>query len=756
MGGRPTGNDYSEAIQNPRTAFRDGELLSGQAELSPTGFPKPRSGAFATVFKLKCSNREWAVRCFTREVQDQQFRYEQISRHLAEVKLPYVVDFTYQPQGIRVQGRQYPIIKMEWVNGEPFKSYIERNLQSPANLINLAEKWLIMLRQLHKAQVAHGDLQHGNIIVVNGELKLVDYDGMFVPGLAGRSSNELGHRNYQLPGRKENDFGPQLDNFSAWVIYISLRLLIANPGLWKEAQDKSDESLLFRREDFEDPDFSDVFRAMEFSPDVGIQQANHLFRSLISGTVADVPPIETQVGSAIPAIEKVDAGWVRGHAASENGRQARAEVENDGYSPISAAEWIDANVPALPKRTFVARFLFERVIAALSLLSVAAILLTHWRGTGHTSTAAMDCMGILAANPVVWYFRYRRQQAVLEKVALRKKQRPLRERFSNRNDFIEKAKKKKLVLAEYRSRQMQELNGQANIIAGAEAAEIESWQNGLKVSLKNIERRRRSLLDEENQSLVKISAGSQLEKLTAQLVGLINSENNEITAILREEQVSHIQRSLSQADISNALLPGIGNELKGRLASFGFRTALDINLAVCDVPGFGPAKIQVLFAWRRHMEGLAMASCPRSLPSNYMDAIRSKYQQQRDEVTRRKQIEFNRVQEAARVSKLEFLEKKRSLEREEQEARVQVTKETAAIKSRFAGAHRSIKNQTKDIDADWKANRRKVDELVAQVHGQLFGLSRRISAANREMVAFVNISFVAYIREAFLAKRRVG
>ena len=60
---------------------------------------------------------------------------------------------------------------------------------------------------LERAGIAHGDLQHGNIFVVDDELKLIDYDGMFVPRLAGCRSNELGIEHYQHPQRKEHHFG---------------------------------------------------------------------------------------------------------------------------------------------------------------------------------------------------------------------------------------------------------------------------------------------------------------------------------------------------------------------------------------------------------------------------------------------------------------------------------------------------------------------------------------------------------------------
>ena len=88
-------------------------------------------------------------------------------------------------------------------------------------------------------------LQHGNIMVNDGELYLVDYDGMFVPSMAGSSSNELGHRNYQHPRRSAETFGPHLDNFSAWVIYISLQAMVKDEWIYERLGSGDDCLLCF-------------------------------------------------------------------------------------------------------------------------------------------------------------------------------------------------------------------------------------------------------------------------------------------------------------------------------------------------------------------------------------------------------------------------------------------------------------------------------------------------------------------------------
>src|SRR5262249_54737919 len=139
--------------------------------------------------------------------------------------------------------------------------------------------------------IAHGDLQHGNVLVVNGDFRLVDYDGMYVPALQGRQSHELGHRHYQHPWRTAIDFGPFLDNFSAWVIYVSLVMLSVEPSLWHRL-DAGEEHLLFRREDFENPRSSRALSVLQRLQDSKAQSIVSLFASLLYLNLSEIPPLD--------------------------------------------------------------------------------------------------------------------------------------------------------------------------------------------------------------------------------------------------------------------------------------------------------------------------------------------------------------------------------------------------------------------------------------------------------------------------------
>jgi hypothetical protein len=239
-------------------------------------------------------------------VPDQQERYAAIGRHLATAKLPATIGFAFLADGIRVGGRPYPILKMEWVQGEPLDRWIERHLRDPAALRAMTDRWGALMRAMRRANVAHGDLQHGNIMVVNDELRLIDYDGMFVPALAGRHGTEVGHRNYQHPRRAETDFGPGVDNFAAWSIHLSLRALGVEPGLWTRLG-AGDEGLLLRREDYERPATSAAMQALEALPDPDLQALIGRFRALLALDVASLPPLDGTEPQAKPARRSIPA-----------------------------------------------------------------------------------------------------------------------------------------------------------------------------------------------------------------------------------------------------------------------------------------------------------------------------------------------------------------------------------------------------------------------------------------------------------------
>ncbi|MCX8139107.1 MAG: hypothetical protein N3E46_05450, partial [Gemmataceae bacterium] len=291
----PIDLDYQETIQHPKRCFQDPDLKEGQVTVNNLGMPKPISGAFGIVFQVTSPNgQRWAVKCFTREVPSLRERYQAISEHLQRVRLPCMVDFHYLDSGILVRGRWYPILKMHWVEGKPLNAFVRdclNNHNGRETLQALTQLWLRLAQNLRDKNIGHGDLQHGNVLMVPGSeapvvfLRLVDYDGMYVPALAQTTSTERGHPNYQHPKRLEQGYyGPDVDRFSHLVIYTALRCLMVDPTLWEPFNNEGD-NLLFTKADFEQPKDSRLFRRLWELPE---EDARHLVGHLLLSAVRPI------------------------------------------------------------------------------------------------------------------------------------------------------------------------------------------------------------------------------------------------------------------------------------------------------------------------------------------------------------------------------------------------------------------------------------------------------------------------------------
>lgn len=291
--GWPTPQEYNEAVQNPHIGFADKELQSGTIALNELGLPRAITGSFASVYKVKCGETTYAVRCFLHEISDQRLRYERLSKAICTDSLECTVDFEFQDEGISVSGKTFPIVKMAWLTGENLDVYVRNNLGSPDRLLKLRDDFRALVHALEEEGFAHGDLQHGNIIVTADGIRLVDYDGMYVPSLTGLKSNELGHRNFQHPARTADHFGQYLDNFSVWVIDSALSILVEDSSLFTSFS--QGEGLMFRREDFVDPIGSELFFQLESHESTQIRQISRRLRTVLRCHPYNVPRLCTDV-----------------------------------------------------------------------------------------------------------------------------------------------------------------------------------------------------------------------------------------------------------------------------------------------------------------------------------------------------------------------------------------------------------------------------------------------------------------------------
>jgi hypothetical protein len=227
------------------------------------------SGAFAAVFKGSINGNTYAIRCFLSAENETIERYKRICKYVSQLNSTWKTECEFIDNEITVNGRTYPVLKMEWINGVLINEFVSQNLSNNNVLSELQNKLISISEDLEKNKVGHGDLQCGNIVISgyssNFQVKLIDYDGMYVPELAFKKSIEKGRSEFQHPKRTLNNFNPEMDRFSFWVMLTALEALKLDKTLWREVMQGGFNTLdnfLFTIQDFLNPNQSPLFNRL--------------------------------------------------------------------------------------------------------------------------------------------------------------------------------------------------------------------------------------------------------------------------------------------------------------------------------------------------------------------------------------------------------------------------------------------------------------------------------------------------------------
>ena len=130
---------------------------------------------------------------------------------------------------------EFPVLLMDWVEGETMETYIANNYQDEYAMGMLCYRFCKLAAWLRSHPFAHGDIKPDNIIVrPDGTLTLVDYDGMFVPAMKGQKSPTIGTKDFSHPLRTVDDFDETIDDFALASIALSLKAISLKPSLLDE------------------------------------------------------------------------------------------------------------------------------------------------------------------------------------------------------------------------------------------------------------------------------------------------------------------------------------------------------------------------------------------------------------------------------------------------------------------------------------------------------------------------------------------
>ncbi len=287
----PTFAEYSDALQlDLGLALSDALLRRGTLRMRGPAHPIVHSGNFALTFEVVVDGTRHAVRCFHKPSDSLHERYAAIAACLRATRSPYFVDFEFQPTGITTESGTYPIVRMNWVEGPTLAAYTSDHRHDAGALQALRVSLRALAAHLREHGIAHGDIQPTNLIVRGPtDLRLIDYDGMYVPQLAGRSSAELGQRNFQHPERRACHFDANLDRFSFTLIDLALDAICRHPDLWEQT-DSGADAFILRAVDFADPANSPAFRLLASVP--GLEPRVTHFAAICRSPYDEVPDFE--------------------------------------------------------------------------------------------------------------------------------------------------------------------------------------------------------------------------------------------------------------------------------------------------------------------------------------------------------------------------------------------------------------------------------------------------------------------------------
>ncbi|NUT93726.1 MAG: hypothetical protein HOY78_17075, partial [Saccharothrix sp.] len=336
--------------------------------------------------------------------------------------------------------------------------------------------------------------------------------------------------------RTAADFGPEVDRFSAWVVYLSLVALAVDPGLWRQLRDEDAEHLLVAEPDFTDPAGSFPLATLTSHPDPGLRALARRFEDVLLRDRAAPPPLRPldDVRTGTPA---------------------------DTVLPSWMADRLEPHMPTQPPPVRFAERPKARTLASWSLM--ALLPLGAPLGLVSEAVAAVDALAVVAWTTTA-YDRTPERRGARSARAERRRLRAARDAAAARVALLEEEGRR---LAEMAEELKQDHDDKRRNLQHWHNTRLAAHRQSVKDRLDRIERDRRAAL---------ARAHAEEQRLLA----------------LRQKQ--HVRAELAKSSLAETDIEGLRPAQVANLHALGIRTAADFVGLHHELDGPRPVAMFVL------------------------------------------------------------------------------------------------------------------------------------------------------------------
>ncbi|HQY30789.1 MAG TPA: hypothetical protein PK691_05860, partial [Thermomicrobiales bacterium] len=316
-----TRNDQA-MLRGPRSVPAITRLGGGAISTIGENQPYRAIGNDAIVYQLRqpagkvIALRAWLSETIPAETLE---RYRALTkpetlRHLQAVaNSPIINNLKLFSDGLLLEGEDLhsqprPLVTMDWIMGPTILAAVDRACKAndTGYLTALAGSWRRAVLAAAEGGFVHGDLTPDNAILRPKEgVAFVDYDTAYWPGAPTapdlKPSPAYAHAHHHVVAPEDGD------NFSAYLIYVSLRVLATWTALRAEHGQPATvkgAALLFQPRDLANPDGSPLFGKLRVIDDPVIRGLVGMLREFCLGDIGDMPGIVESLELANRLAEK--------------------------------------------------------------------------------------------------------------------------------------------------------------------------------------------------------------------------------------------------------------------------------------------------------------------------------------------------------------------------------------------------------------------------------------------------------------------